>query len=388
MTRIAVVGAGAWGLPTAAQLARRGHDVELIEAYDIGHPYASSSGDTRLWRLSHTDALMVRLARRAVEVWKRLERDEGVSILLPRGLLWRGATAQDVAAALSSEGVEFTHVAAADVATFFPGLRPNGSDAVWQSTAGSLWAAQSLRVHASLFAKSGGRLLANTNVIDVVDRGDGIHLVTTDRASSTATPSVTRSYDTVVFACGPRTSELLPALGVDIALEPVLEQVSYFAGQPEVDTAWLPGFYDGPTETEPGLYAMPVPDVGYKIGLDLSVRPYAVDDEDRTPSAARTHDMEQRVASDFGALVPKAQSSMVCSWTDSIDGRFVIDRVLGGRAVLACGDSGTGFKFSALMGHLLADLAEGHDPDADVASFGLARLAHISADVAQQRFLQ
>jgi sarcosine oxidase len=41
--------------------------------------------------------------------------------------------------------------------------------------------------------------------------------------------------------------------------------------------------------------------------------------------------------------------------------------------VLACGDSGAGFKFSALMGEVLADLAEGGEPDDDVASLGLAR---------------
>ena len=49
--------------------------------------------------------------------------------------------------------------------------------------------------------------------------------------------------------------------------------------------------------------------------------------------------------------------------------------------VLACGDSGEGFKFSALMGLLLADLAEGRAPDADVASFSLARFATAGSDL-------
>ena len=77
-----------------------------------------------------------------------------------------------------------------------------------------------------------------------------------------------------------------------------------------------------------------------------------------------------------GSLVQAlARVSQVCSWTDSPDGRFVLDRLLDGRVVLACGDSGEGFKFSALMGELLADLAEGVPPDPDVASFGLGRFA-------------
>jgi glycine/D-amino acid oxidase-like deaminating enzyme len=47
--------------------------------------------------------------------------------------------------------------------------------------------------------------------------------------------------------------------------------------------------------------------------------------------------------------------------------------------VLACGDSGTGFKFSALMGELLADLAEGAGPDPDVAAFSIARFGPLGS---------
>jgi sarcosine oxidase len=66
--------------------------------------------------------------------------------------------------------------------------------------------------------------------------------------------------------------------------------------------------------------------------------------------------------------------AQVCSWTDSPDGRFVIDRLAGG-VVLACGDSGEGFKYSALMGEVLADLAEGRTPDDDIAALSSARFA-------------
>ena len=46
--------------------------------------------------------------------------------------------------------------------------------------------------------------------------------------------------------------------------------------------------------------------------------------------------------------------------------------------MLACGDSGEGFKFSALLGELLADRVEGLAPDADIASFGRQRLAELA----------
>jgi sarcosine oxidase len=387
--KLAVVGAGAWGMPAAAQLARRGHSVTLVEAYEVGHLHGSSSGDTRLWRLSHTDALMVRLAQRAVDAWKQVEADSDTTILLPRGLLWRGSSVPNVAAALGAEGVPFTEVAANDVGKFFNGLRPNGSDAVWQTTAGPLWAAQSLQAHYRLFEAANGRLLAHTKLIAIEQRHSGPRLTVQRTGMSAARLDV----DCVVLALGPWTSEFLPQIGVDLALHPVLEQVSYFgagasAAAEPVDLEWLPGFYDGPTEEEPGLYSMPVPGVGYKIGLDDSVAEFVSGELDRTPRPVRTRAIESRVERDFAALEPRALKSLVCTWTDSPDGRFVIDTAWDGQVVLACGDSGTGFKFSALMGHILADLAEGKAPGDDVATFGLARFVDYDPTNRPKKFLQ
>ena len=64
---------------------------------------------------------------------------------------------------------------------------------------------------------------------------------------------------------------------------------------------------------------------------------------------------------------------LVCCWTDSADGWFVVDRV--GSVVVACGDAGKGFKYSPAIGEILADLAEGRPPDADVAAMSAARFA-------------
>jgi sarcosine oxidase len=46
--RCIVVGAGAWGLPAAAELAGRGHDVVLLDRHGIANPLSSSPGPTRL----------------------------------------------------------------------------------------------------------------------------------------------------------------------------------------------------------------------------------------------------------------------------------------------------------------------------------------------------
>ncbi|WP_127128333.1 FAD-dependent oxidoreductase [Georgenia sp. SYP-B2076] len=366
--RCVVVGAGAWGLPAAAELAGRGHDVVLVDRYGVGNPLASSSGPTRLWRLTHPDAVRVRLARRSLEAMERLANRASAEVFLRRGLLWRDdVTVPAVLDALGSEGVAHEVVEPDDVARFFPGLRPDGRPAVWQEDAGPVLAAASLRAQAALFEAAGGELVIGPDVRDVRTTSHGVTVRCAD--------GEVFEGDVVVLAPGPGAGPLLTGLGVDLPLRPRLEQVVH-VGDPASPGAAddFPCLFDGPREGEPGLYSMPTPGVGYKLGLDRPVRDLAPGDTDRSPDRPLVDETVERVRRDLTALVPRAIDAQVCSWTLSPDGRFVVDRLPGG-VVVACGDSGEGFKFSALMGLVLADLAEGGTADADVATFSLARFA-------------
>lgn len=373
--RFTVVGAGAWGLPAAAELAARGHEVVLLDRYGVGNPWASSSGPTRLWRLTHPDVARVRLARRSVEAMERLESRSGARVFLRRGLLWRDdVTAAAAAGALAGAGVPHTVVEPGDVGRFFPGLAPDGRPAVWQDDAGPVLADASLRAQRALFEAAGGRLVVGSVVREVTTTSHGVRTTCADGRASDS--------DGVVLAPGPGAGPLLAALGVGLPLAPRLEQVVHVGG-PDGPAATdpLPCLFEGPAGADPGLYAMPTPGVGYKLGLDRRVRDLPADDfgadTDRTPDPALTAAVLERVRRTMpGGLgaAPRALDATVCSWTVSPDGRFVVDTLPGG-ITLACGDSGEGFKFSALMGLVLADLAEGHAPDDDVAGFALARFA-------------
>jgi glycine/D-amino acid oxidase-like deaminating enzyme len=177
--------------------------------------------------------------------------------------------------------------------------------------------------------------------------------------------------DCVVLAPGPGAGALFEALGVSVQFRPVLEQVCHVGHPPETDS--MPCLYDGPLGDEPGMYAMATPGRGYKLGIDSPLREWHEDDHDRVPVPDVSAAISARVTRNFTDLDPTVLDSQVCSWTESPDGRFVIDRIADGRVVLAAGDSGEGFKFSALMGLVLADLAEGQPVDPDIAPFALAR---------------
>src|SRR3954470_4942469 len=117
--RCLVVGAGAWGLPAAAELARRGHRVTLVDRYGPANLLSSSPGPTRLWRLTHPDAVRVRLALRSLEAMERLAALAVEEVFLRRGLLWRdGAELEAVMSALSGEGIAHEVVDPADVGRY------------------------------------------------------------------------------------------------------------------------------------------------------------------------------------------------------------------------------------------------------------------------------
>jgi glycine/D-amino acid oxidase-like deaminating enzyme len=364
--RCVVVGAGAWGLPAAATLARRGHRVTLVDRYGVANTLSSSPGPTRLWRLTHPDALRVRLARRSVEAMESLARRSGETVFLRRGLLWRDAGGlAGVLDALAAEDVDHVAVDPADVGRFLPGLVPDGRGAVWVGEAGPVLAAVSMRAQAALFAAAGGTLLTGREVVGVTTGPHGVRVGFADGG-------VPLSADVAVLATGPGSAELLAGLGVDLALRPRLEQVVH-VGRPDDPGAadGLACLVDRHDGDGLGVYAMPTPGTGYKIGIEGD-RPF--DPLDRTPDPAVVTGVLDWVAGHLTSLPATAVDTQVCCWTDSPDHRFVIDRLPGG-VVVACGDSGEGFKFSALMGPVLADLAEGATADADIAAFGLARFA-------------
>jgi glycine/D-amino acid oxidase-like deaminating enzyme len=269
-------------------------------------------------------------------------------------------------AALASENVPFEVYDPDDVAKVFPGLRPDGRIGVWQETAGPVLASSALDAQVGLFAMNGGRLRVGPNIRSIEATAHGVRLTSEDGESFDA--------DVAVLAPGPGAGALFEALGIDVTFAPVLEQVCHVGKAPATDN--LPCLYDGPMGDEPGMYGMPTPGRGYKLGVDYSIRSWAEDDLDRAPSPYVSSIISERVVRNFLTLDPTVLDAQVCSWTDSPDGRFVIDTVMDGRIVVAAGDSGEGFKFSALMGLILADLAEGNAPDADVATFGLARFAN------------
>ena len=120
---VVIVGGGIMGTAAARTLSSRGRAVLLLERFTLGHANGSSGGPTRNLRLTYHDPLYVRMARSALERWRRLESESGTQLLRVVGGLDVGEATAASAAALGAAGESFERLSVAEVAERWPVLR-------------------------------------------------------------------------------------------------------------------------------------------------------------------------------------------------------------------------------------------------------------------------
>ncbi|MEU1513762.1 FAD-dependent oxidoreductase [Streptomyces sp. NPDC005811] len=348
---IAVVGAGLMGAATAWQLARRGHEVTLIEAYDIGHRRGSSHGSSRIFRYAYADPFYVGLAGRAYEEWRELERDSSTPLLRTTGGLdlGEGRDPEGLAAVLAASGVPYELLTAGAAAERWPQIRFDGP-ALHHPGAGVLDADGTVAACVRTAAGHGAHVVTGTRVEDIGQRDDGGVLLRTGDGREFAA-------DTVVIAAG----AWLPDLGLPCALPPlrVTQQQVFHFRRRDPAAAWPVLVTKGD-----GMQVFGLPS-----GSDGGPAPaMKVAEHDRgTPATARTRsglvDPGSRtrvsgfVRDRLPGLDPHPHAEATCLYTTTPDEDFVLDRH--GPLVIVSPCSGHGAKFAPLIGAMAADLATG-----------------------------
>ncbi|MGW0823188.1 FAD-dependent oxidoreductase [Streptomyces sp. NPDC002845] len=350
---IAVVGAGLMGAATAWQLARQGHEVTLIEGYDIGHRHGSSHGTSRIFRRAYADPFYVRLTGQAHEYWRELEHDSSTPLLgITGGLdLGEGRDPEGLAAVLGAAKVPYELLGAQAAAERWPYIRFTGP-ALHHPDAGVIDADQTVAACIRRAVEHGADVLTGVRVtdIDVRARVREKALVRTDDGREL-------TAGTVVIAAGP----WLPDLRLPVPLPPlrVTQQQVFHFRQREPHVQW-------PTLVSKDE-AMQV--FGLPSGADGGPLPAVkVAEHDRgTPTTARTRDgvvdpssrtrLSTFVHDRLPGLDPDPVAEATCLYTTTPDEDFVLDRH--GPLVVVSPCSGHGAKFAPLIGAMAADLATG-----------------------------
>jgi len=354
--RAVIAGAGAMGAGAAWALAERGHDVVLLDQAAIPNPLSASSAETRSFRLSHTEREDVRLALRALELWHELARKSGRTVYGRTGILHTGSVVEPMAAAFAAEGVPHFHLDADQVARIFPELRRrSGVPAMFQPDGGVNFADEAILGQVDLAVRAGAEIAPKERVIALAPRGDGVTVFTERRRLQA---------DVCVVSAGPWASGLLDPIDIDVPLDAGVAQVTYFRSRRDWQNR--PSLMERTGDADDGIYGLISPGRGFKLGyttVDHDL--FHVDWRARPLNRALEAQLVERVRADLPGFDPTPLHTEACPITLTPDHRFVLDRR--GPIVIGAGCSGHAFKFSPLLGALLADLAEDRrlPPEAD-----------------------
>jgi len=367
-----IVGAGAMGAAAAYHLARRGEEVWLVEQFALGHARGSSHGAARIIRHSYADRDSARLMPLAFRAWRELEADAALPLFVRTGGVSfnpSGATYVDqVADNLRALDVPHRRMSGADWNDANPTFTlPHDHDVVFEPDAGMLLASKAVATQIELARRlsPSTRILPETPVrrIDL----DGAHPVV-------VTDELTIEAERLIVAAGAWVGRLLPELALPV--QPTRQQVLYF--RPDDPSPFeigrFPGFICMGATVDETFYGMP--DLQ---GLGVKVARHGGPDTDPDAPVLEIGEAYRGLVRDFlRANIPALAEAEIglteiCIYTVAPGERFLVDRHPARPDVLVASPcSGHGFKFSCLIGRVLADLAADGSTDVPIEAWRLS----------------
>lgn len=365
-----VVGLGAVGSAAAYHLAVRGRRVLGIDRYASPHTHGSSHGGSRIIRKAYFEgARYLPLLRRAYALWRKLEKDAGLSLLRLTGGLAIGAKdgvlVKGARRSAEAHGVKHEILSADEVKRRFPAFRlPEGHVALWEPEAGALHPERCIRAHLSEARRHGAELHMREPVVRWEARSKGVE-VETERGTYQA--------HRLVLCAGGWIKDLAPALAQSLSIE---RQVNGWFRPTARAEQFAPSrcpVYIWEYAPEELLYGFPDFGEGVKVGLHHGGEEVDHPQEVRRETTAED---EEVLRKHLRPLLPDADGPPVrmetCFYTNTPDEDYLIDRHSEHSQVLvvsAC--SGHGFKASSAVGEALADLVDGKAPRFDIEPFRL-----------------
>lgn len=352
---VIVLGAGAAGASAAWHLARRGRSVIVVERFARGHAWGSSHGATRIFRVAYREPLYSRLAGQSIPMWRELEAESGATLLEQSGQLDHGfaPAVDEIESTLRGGGWAYERLSPEAAGERWPGMEFDEA-VIYSPDGGRVFADRTIDALLTLAEAHGARLHFEQPALAIEPIPDGVR-VATDSGSYTARSAV--------VSVGAWLTELggLEEFGIAVPRLRVTEQMP-------VHFAIRPGFsfpsYVHHVGTDAvdhtfayGAYGLESPGEGVKVGLEAA---RVVDD-----LAARTLEVPESAIEAAAAYArrwlpgadPDIATAVSCLFTMTDDSHFILDRR--GPVVVCSPCSGHGFKFTPIMGSLIADVVDG-----------------------------
>ncbi len=361
---IIVLGTGSMGSSACYHLAKRGVRVLGLEQFGIPHSLGSHHGDTRMIRLCYYEhADYVPLLRRAYELWHELENHTAQRLMHLTGGIYMGPPKSEFVTgtvrAANEHGLEHELLSRDEIRRRFPQFAvPDDFVGVWEPNAGFLLPEKVVAAHAGLAMNHGAELHGHEPAIEWTADESGVRVRTAKN---------TYSAKHLIICGGAWSNRLLHELKMPLK---VTRQVLGWV-QPLRPEFFMRGVLpvwaiDHPDGTQHYGFPMLVGEAfgsarpGFKIAHHWHGPATTPETIDRIPKPEDEDDFR----STLREMIPDADgpllSMSICMYTCTADSHFIIDRhpaVPSGNVIIACGFSGHGFKFSSVVGEVLADLA-------------------------------
>jgi sarcosine oxidase len=381
-----VLGLGAMGSAAIYQLAKRGHRVLGIDQFSPPHDYGSSHGETRIIRQAIGEGEQyVPLALRSYGLWREIEREAGKELLVVTGGLVlesrqsqtimhgrRNFLAQTIECA-KRFNISHEILDSQELKKRYPQFAIANEVGYFEYETGYLRPELCVQTQLHLAERHGAKLQANEKVLTIKPHGlnKGVS-VTTDRAVYSA--------DKLIVAAGSWVTQFL---------EPpharhfkVYRQVMFwFRIRDNLRSQFVPGEFPifiwiFENARENFFYGFPSLDgETIKIASEQYDSVTAPAQRDREISDDEKQAMhENYVLGRLPGITDTCARAVSCLYTTTPDSNFVIDFYQGHpQVIIASPCSGHGFKHSAAIGEVLAQLVIDGKSKIDISGFSMAR---------------
>lgn len=365
---VAVIGLGAMGSAAIAFLAARGVKAIGMDAYYPAHALSSSHGDSRLIRLGYfEDPSYVPLLQRAYRNWRALEARLRADVLEITGVLQIGAPDSKIVsgtrASCSMHGIAHEVLDQAETAHRFPAFQLDRDEiSVLDPQGGYLRPEAAVMGYLKLAAEDGAVLHFGERVTAIEPGDGGVHIRSVD--------GLYRARK-VIVATGSWIAELAPQLRSHAV--PIRQVVAWY--QPRDGFVTKPGRMPCflRDEGEEGSY-FGFPAIGadgIKVGRHAHFREPIDPNQPNPPvNDADTQLLDTFIGKRLPAAAGQRTNAVTCRYTMLPSEDFLLDLAPGNsNIVIASPCSGHGFKFTSVVGEILADLALDGGTDLPIGAF-------------------
>jgi sarcosine oxidase len=380
-----VIGLGAMGSAAVYQLAKRGKSVLGIDQYAPPHNYGSTHGESRIIRRALGEGEQyVPLALRSYEIFREIERETGKELLTITGgltlespqsgamLHGRHKFLDQAVSCARKFNIRHEILEPHEIKKRYPQFAVTTERGYFEYETGFLRPEHCVEAQLRLAQKSGATIQIGEKVISIAARGNSEVSIRTSRA-------VYATHKVVVTA-GPWISDFLPP-GYHRFFKVYPQVMYWFRIRDDFRAPFLPGQFPIfiwilDTGRNFGFYGFPSFD---RKTVKVATEQYELvadpDQQHRAVSDAEKQSMySEYVRARLPGLSDQCESAATCLYTTTPDANFVIDfHPDSERIIIASPCSGHGFKHSAAVGEVLADLAVDGSSTIDISSFSIER---------------